>query len=257
MLGANLALLERAALALDLGDASTAVNLAERFLRGLPAEDRLDRSAALELVAMAQTVLGAVDQAAQTCAELQSIAALAATEPLRASACFIEAAIFAARGDHETARRRFEDALELYKRNGATFETAQTRIELAQSLLVLGSSKSAKQQAQKALDALQSLGAKPEAARAAEILREIESPLQRVGDKTSDLISLTSREQEVLRLLAAGKSNHEIATDLVLSVRTVERHISSIYEKLGVSGATARATATAYALRRELTQPHR
>jgi DNA-binding NarL/FixJ family response regulator len=50
-------------------------------------------------------------------------------------------------------------------------------------------------------------------------------------------------------LLAAGRSNDEIAAELVLSVRTVEHHVASIYGKVGASGRTARATATAYALR--------
>lgn len=58
---------------------------------------------------------------------------------------------------------------------------------------------------------------------------------------------LTSREVEVLRLLATGKSNREIAAELVLSIRTAERHIANIYEKLGVRGKTARAAATAFA----------
>lgn len=60
---------------------------------------------------------------------------------------------------------------------------------------------------------------------------------------------LTEREVEVLRLMALGKSNLEIGQELVLSRRTVERHISNIYEKIGASGKVARAAATAYALR--------
>jgi DNA-binding CsgD family transcriptional regulator len=64
---------------------------------------------------------------------------------------------------------------------------------------------------------------------------------------------LTEREVEVLRLLAAGKSNREIATQLVLSVRTAERHIANIYEKIGARGKVARAVATAYALLQDLT----
>jgi predicted ATPase/DNA-binding NarL/FixJ family response regulator len=60
---------------------------------------------------------------------------------------------------------------------------------------------------------------------------------------------LTAREVEVLRLIAMGKSNQEIASDLVLSRRTAERHISNIYQKIGATGKVARATATAYALR--------
>jgi DNA-binding NarL/FixJ family response regulator len=63
---------------------------------------------------------------------------------------------------------------------------------------------------------------------------------------------LTPREIEVLRLVAAGMSNQEIAAELDLSIRTVERHISTIYEKIGASGKVARATATAYAFKRGL-----
>ncbi len=56
---------------------------------------------------------------------------------------------------------------------------------------------------------------------------------------------LTRREVEVLRCIALGKSNREIATELVLSVRTVERHITNIYSKINARG---RADATAYAV---------
>jgi DNA-binding CsgD family transcriptional regulator len=59
---------------------------------------------------------------------------------------------------------------------------------------------------------------------------------------------LTRREREVLALLAAGKSNAEIAEELVLSVRTVERHLMRIYGKFGVSGKTARVVAAAHAI---------
>jgi non-specific serine/threonine protein kinase len=59
---------------------------------------------------------------------------------------------------------------------------------------------------------------------------------------------LTVRETEVLRLVAVGRSNSELAEELMLSRRTVERHIANIYQKLGVSGRVARAIATAYAL---------
>ena len=60
---------------------------------------------------------------------------------------------------------------------------------------------------------------------------------------------LTKREVEVLRLVASGSTNNEIANGLVLSVRTVERHIGNIYAKIGARG---RADATAYALTRNL-----
>ena len=65
---------------------------------------------------------------------------------------------------------------------------------------------------------------------------------------------LTLREIEVLRLIASGKSNQQISEELVLSIRTVERHISNIYAKIGVYGSTARAAATAYAFSHGLAQ---
>ena len=63
---------------------------------------------------------------------------------------------------------------------------------------------------------------------------------------------LTRREVEVLRMIAAGEDNQSIAALLVLSVRTVERHISNIYSKIGAEGTASRAMATAYALRHDL-----
>lgn len=64
-----------------------------------------------------------------------------------------------------------------------------------------------------------------------------------------DTHGLTARELEVLRLLAAGQTNKAIAAELVLSERTVERHVSNIFAKLGVS---TRAAATAFAYEHRL-----
>jgi DNA-binding NarL/FixJ family response regulator len=60
---------------------------------------------------------------------------------------------------------------------------------------------------------------------------------------------LTPREHEVLRLIAAGKTNKAIAAELVLRERTVDRHVSNIFTKLGLS---SRAAATAYAYEHRL-----
>lgn len=60
---------------------------------------------------------------------------------------------------------------------------------------------------------------------------------------------LTAREREILEMLGAGRSNQEIADELVLSVRTVERHLANIYEKIGASGKSARAAAAVYGRR--------
>ena len=62
--------------------------------------------------------------------------------------------------------------------------------------------------------------------------------------------ALTQREWEIASLVSVGRSNTEIARALVLSARTVERHIENIYAKLGIHGPPARAALTAYVLRR-------
>ena len=59
------------------------------------------------------------------------------------------------------------------------------------------------------------------------------------------LRTLTGRELDVLRLVGQGRDNTEVATALSLSVRTVERHLTSVYAKLGLSGRAARAGAVA------------
>ena len=67
-----------------------------------------------------------------------------------------------------------------------------------------------------------------------------------VEDRSARPDGLTAREIEVLRMVAGGKSSREVGDDLVLSVRTVERHITNIYAKIGAKG---RADATSYALK--------
>ena len=84
------------------------------------------------------------------------------------------------------------------------------------------------------------LGAVPDLERAQALSRK--APAKPVG-------GLTARELEVLRLVATGKTNRSIATDLVLSEKTVARHVSNIFTKLGLS---SRAAATAYAYEHDL-----
>jgi DNA-binding NarL/FixJ family response regulator len=59
---------------------------------------------------------------------------------------------------------------------------------------------------------------------------------------------LTDREVDVIRLISQGRTNRDIADELVLSVRTVERHLGNIYEKIGASGKAARAAAATFAV---------
>jgi DNA-binding NarL/FixJ family response regulator len=90
--------------------------------------------------------------------------------------------------------------------------------------------------------AFQELGALPDVARI--------DALARPG-AVQDTGGLTARELEVLRLVAAGKTNRTIAADLFLSEKTVARHVSNIFVKLGVS---SRSAATAFAYEHDLVQ---
>jgi ATP/maltotriose-dependent transcriptional regulator MalT len=226
-----LAPLVRSALALDRGDAEQARDLAERYLRRIPADERTERVPGLELVVRARLALADREAAAGVVFELRSIADAVATDALRAPAALAEGLLAFADGDREAARRNLEDAVDLYERSGARLDAARARVELARTLRALERFAAAQDEAQAAARTLRELGAEPE----------------RAGDGGSSPDGLTLREREVLRLLAQGRSNQEIAAELVLSVRTVERHISNVYGKIGASGKAARAAAASYA----------
>ena len=237
-------LLCRARLALDAGDALQAVELLERLLRRLPADGMLDRAPALELLVSARVARGELDEAASALAALREIERLVGTPPLRASADLAEGMLEAARGDHDRARVLLEDAVDRFQRSGAPFETALTKIELAASLAALGRTDPADREAAAALECLLELGADAEADRGRRILEAFAR-----DDGRSALPGLTPRELEVLRLVAEGLTNEQIAEQLVVSEHTVHHHVTSIKRKLDLPSRTA---AAAYAFRHGL-----
>jgi DNA-binding NarL/FixJ family response regulator len=246
-LGAKLALLGRAALALDRDDAATAIDLAERFLRGVPAEDRLERIDGLELLARAQAARRNHALAALSMTELRAITGAIATPSLRAVTSFAQGVTAAAGGDYEEARRRFEDAVDLFDVGGAPYEAARSRLELAGALVALGRVDAAAREAQAAFTILEKIGAARESDRAAGLLRHLEAAApERAGDEAA-AAGLTRRELEILRLVAQGLSDKEAAADLGLSEHTIHRHISNVLNKLDVP---TRAAAVAQAAQR-------
>ncbi|MEX0864074.1 MAG: LuxR C-terminal-related transcriptional regulator [Acidimicrobiia bacterium] len=236
-------LLGRAQLALDRGDHADAAELAERYLRRVPREvppERLDGVAAFALARLRADGSGAEESVT----EINKIANTLGTEAVRATANFICGIAEVAAGDLEQARRLLEDAADFYEGSGGVQESGRARLELARVLAELDRHDAAEHEARGALTALSSLGAKADVEGAERLLSQLGSS---AGRRTEGGAVLTEREAEILRALAKGMSNQEIASTMFLSVRTVERHISNIYTKVGAHGKVARATATAYA----------
>jgi LuxR family maltose regulon positive regulatory protein len=213
-------------LALDRGDAETALDATARFLRRVGDADRFERVAGLELMVRAAVAAGDVSSARAAAEEIAAIAAACPNDPLRAAALLARGRVAAAAGETATAYPLLEDAADLLDTAGARYDAALARLELASSQRLRGRDGPAAENEARARRALEELGARP--------------PDARVG-------GLSPREAEVLGLVARGLSNDEIARRLVLSVRTVERHVANIYVKIGASGRTARAVATAWA----------
>jgi LuxR family transcriptional regulator, maltose regulon positive regulatory protein len=222
--------------ALDSGDAALARDRATRFLRKLGPESRLQRAAGLDLYARVLIALGETERARNAYDQLQGVVDEVGSDSLRASALAVEGIVAEAEGDHDTARSRIEDAIDLFHQCGDRFEAARSRIDLARVLAALGRGDPAAEQARVAYEALAGMQATGEARRASALLSELGDPAS--VEATS---VLTVRELDVLKLVARGLSNTEIAERLVLSEHTVHRHLANILRKLDLSSRTAAA----------------
>jgi ATP/maltotriose-dependent transcriptional regulator MalT len=244
--GRSLSLLGRGAIALDRGDATTAADLLERFLRRTPPDNWNGRASALELLVRARLALERQDGAESAAEELRSLAKNVDAPTIRASLCLAEGVLLGAEGECEEARRRFEDAVDLFLQAQAPFEAARARLDLAQCLVGVDRPGPARQEARSALDSFQKLGAAREAFRAEAKLKELAdepgpapSPPGATPSPPAGEHPLTPRELEVLRLVSEGLSDKEIADRLHLSGHTVHRHISNIRTKLGLPSRAA------------------
>ena len=229
--GHPLAGIVTAALALDRGDSRRGVEEAERYLRRIGEDDRLMRVPALELLVRARLLLGRTREAQRAAEELAAIADSVGTAPLRAAALLARGRV-QVHARSELAVATLVDAADLFRESGVRAEALVARLEVAAALRAFGREEEAHEAEAGASAELAGLG--------------VAMPKRSEARRRPD--ALTRREREVLRMLAQGRSNEEIAAELVLSVRTVESHVASIYSKIGVSGRTARAAATAHAL---------
>jgi ATP/maltotriose-dependent transcriptional regulator MalT len=183
---------------------------------------------------------GDVPAARRAADELTGITDRFGTPALRAMAGHAQGAVLLAEGDAHAAVVALRGAWQLWQELEAPYEAARVRVLVGLGCRALGDEDTATMELDAARGVFAQLGAAPDLARLATLDRR---------DPAATGHGLTARELQVLRLLAAGKTNHAIASELVLAEKTVDRHVSNIYTKLGVS---SRAAATAHAYQHRL-----
>jgi DNA-binding CsgD family transcriptional regulator/tetratricopeptide (TPR) repeat protein len=223
-------------LAQGFGDvAAAAIREASRDLH-----DRVNRSNLL--VAGVEIFLAVGDpSAARTAAEeLSDIADDLDTPLLRAMAAHAVGSVLLAEGEPQAARTCLGHACIAWHQLEAPYELARSRVVLAMACLQVGDGPAARKELGDARCTFEQLGAETDLAAVEQLCRKA-APTATSG--------LTEREVQVLSLVAAGKTNRAIADDLFISRKTVDRHLSNIFTKLGLS---SRSAATAFLYEHEL-----
>jgi DNA-binding CsgD family transcriptional regulator len=172
---------------------------------------------------------GEIEEARTACGELEAIAENFESAMLGAMLAHARGAVTLAEGDYRAALVSLRQALRRWQELEAPYDAARARVLLALACRALGDDDAAELELEAARNAFAELGAAPDLARIAFL----------VPPESGDFHGLTPRELEVLRLVAAGKSNREIASALVISEHTVARHVQNIFAKLDVSSRTA------------------
>ncbi len=213
------------------------VDAAAGALRRVVAEAADPAERARLLPAYVEVLLAEGDVAAAREAATE-LAAIPVDAPyLRAVSAHATGAVLLAEGDPRAAHAALRDAGTAYREIDVPYDAARARALAGLACRALGDDDSYAMEVDAARTALTQLGAAP-------ALAWLDALTGR-----SATGGLTAREVEVLRLVATGRTNRAIATDLVLSEKTVARHVSNIFTKLGVS---SRAAATAYAHQHDL-----
>ena len=224
----GLSLLRLAQHRLDAAVASIERSMAE-------ASDQMARARLLPAYVEIMLTADDLDRASAASAELVEVAAATGFPYLDAAAVQSRGAVLLATGQPSDALKSLREGLQTWQALEAPYEAAKARVLIAAACLSIDDRDGAQLEYQTARRVFEELDAVPDLDRAADLMA-----LGRSGASQG----ITPREHEVLRLLATGKTNREIATMLIISEKTVERHISNIFTKLGVSN---RAAATAYA----------
>jgi DNA-binding CsgD family transcriptional regulator len=195
----------------------------------------LKRAALLPAHVEIALAAGELVEARTACLELSQLAERYESAMLDAIVAHTEGAVALAEGDASKALARLRDAQRIWHDLDAPYEVARTRELIAQGCVALGDEEAGVLELAAARELFEALGATPD--------------LARLSTPAGGQHGLSERELEVLRLVASGKSNREIASILVISEHTVARHLQNIYAKLGLSSRTA---AAAFAFEQQL-----
>jgi ATP/maltotriose-dependent transcriptional regulator MalT len=218
----------RALLRLQQGDAAGAATMARSAVAAVGA-DPLRRAPVCAAVVEIALAAGRLEDGAAAESELAATATRYATSGLEATAATARGAVLLAEGRAADALPVLRDACRRWHELGAVYDAARTSLQLAEAYRALGDEVSAAAEVAKAQATFERLGAR------------------RPAPEPPD--GLTRRECEVLALVAEGRSNLQIGEALYISDRTVARHLTNIFHKIGV---TSRTQAARYALDRGL-----
>jgi DNA-binding CsgD family transcriptional regulator len=200
----------------------------------------LKRAALLPAYVEIMLAVGNTEDARRGCRELEEIAGMYESAMLEAMVEHERGAVAWAEGDAGGALIALRKSWQLWHELEVPYEVARVRVLIALVCRALGDEETAALELEAARSIFAELGASPDMARLDTLISRVEP---------RDAHGLTVRELEVLRLVAAGKSNRDIASELVISEHTVARHLQNIFAKLGLGSRTA---ATAFAFEHDL-----
>jgi len=198
--------------------------------------DRIRRAGILPAYVEIMLHSGDLDEVRCARDELRELANAFDTDVLHAVVAQADGAIALSEGHAHAALEPLRRAFDLWQRLEAPYEAARVRVLIGQACHAVGDEEAAALDLEAAKSVLERLGARPDLAR-------LEAP--KAPARPGSTRPLTAREVHVLRLISTGRTNREIAEELSLSERTIDRHVTNILTKLDVRSRTA-ATAYAY-----------